>query len=132
VGVTEQRLFARVLRAGTAVSVAVLVLAFGAYVAGVAPARVPLDEMPRYWGLAVGEYLRQTGLPRGWGWLALLRHGETMTLAGVSLLTSVSIVAYLAILPGLLGRREAALALIVMAELGILMLAASGVLGARP
>ncbi len=124
----EQIIYARWLDWGTRISLAVLVATFLAYVLGVTPAALPLAEVPRFWGLPLERYLALSGAPSGWGWLAMLDKGEYQSLVGVALLGLVTVLCYLRLLPALLVRGERLQAAIVVAQVVVLLLAASGVL----
>jgi hypothetical protein len=124
----EQRLYARWLDWGTRVALAALVATFLAYVLGFSPAALPLAEVPRFWGLPLDRYLALSGWPTGWGWLRQLDKGEYQNLLGVALLGLVTVVCYLRILPALLARGERLQAAFVIAQVIVLVLAASGLL----
>ena len=124
----EQSIYARWLDWGTRISLAVLVAAFLAYVLGVTPAALPLAEVPRFWGLPLERYLALSGAPSGWGWLGMLDRGEYQSMVGVALLGLVTVLCYLRLLPALLARGERLQAAIVVAQVVVLLLAASGVL----
>jgi hypothetical protein len=124
----EQHVYARWLDWGTRISLAVLVAAFLAYVLGVTPAALPLAEVPRFWGLPLERYLALSGAPSGWGWLGMLDKGEYQSMVGVALLGLVTVLCYLRLLPALLARGERLQAAIVVAQVMVLLLAASGVL----
>jgi hypothetical protein len=124
----DQQVYARWLDWGTRISLALLVAAFLAYVFGLAPAALPLADLPRFWRLPLERYLALSGSPTGWGWLAMLDKGEYQNLVGVALLGLVTVACYLRILPLLLARRERLQAAIVVAQVAVLLLAASGLL----
>ena len=124
------RLYARWLDAATKSAFVVSVAAFLVYVLGLLPAFVPLEALPRLWGLPVDEYLRRTGAPAGWGWLELFDRGEYLNLACLALLACVTLVCYLRVLPAMLkegARLELAIA---AAQVVILAVAVSGVFAA--
>jgi hypothetical protein len=122
----EQHVYARWLDWGTRISLAVLVAAFLAYVLGITPAALPLAEVPRFWGLPLERYLALSGAPSGWGWLGMLDKGDYQNLVGVALLGLVTVACYLRVLPMLLARRERLLAGFAIAQVVVLLLAASG------
>lgn len=122
----EVRVYSVLLRVGAQVSLAVLVLTFLIYVGGFAGPRVPIDRLPSYWGLRASEYLRQTDVPSGWGWVRLVRFGDILNYVGITMLSGLTIVGYLAILPVYVRKRDSAYVLIVLAEIAILLVAASG------
>ena len=125
----EHALYARLLEIGVHTALALLILAFVAYVFGLLPEHVPVGELHKYWGLPVGEYLRQTNTPAGWGWIRLIAHADVMNLAGVALLASVAPLCMLALVPLHAARRDRAYVLITLANIAVVLLAASGLLG---
>jgi len=127
----EETLFAAVLGAGTLVSVVVLIAGFLAYVLGVVPPRVPIAELPRYWGLDAPGWLRAVGAEPGWGWLRLVAYGDFLSIVGIAMLGGVSLACYAAVLPVFLRKGDTAYAVIALLELAVLLLAASGLVVVR-
>ncbi|HZN85421.1 MAG TPA: hypothetical protein VFB53_01430 [Burkholderiales bacterium] len=125
----EQLLYARWLDWATRAGLALLVASFAAYALGLAAPFVPFEELARAWSLPVDRYRAAVGAPAGWGWLALLRHGDYMNFAGIALLALASLACTLRVLPALLVRGERALALIGLLQAAVLALAAAGVFG---
>ena len=74
------------------------------------------------------EYLRRAELPSGWGWVRLVGFGDYLNYVGIVMLASLSVLCLLAIFPLLLRRKDTAFILIVLAEIAILFVAASGLL----
>lgn len=124
----EQLLYARVLQWGARVGLGLLVLLFGLYAAAVLPPQVSLERLPALWSLPVADYLRASGTPAGWGWLALAAHGDVATLLGIVLLAGCSLPALAVLLPGYWRRRDWRYLALGAAEIGVLLLAASGTL----
>lgn len=125
---TEARRYARLLEWGTRVGVAALVLSFCGYLSGLFPALVSLERLPGLWGLPLGDYLRQTATPTGWGWLALGRKADLSNLIGIALLAGCSIPPLLGLIPLFLRQRDFTYAAICAAVVAVLLLAASGIL----
>jgi hypothetical protein len=123
-----QEVYARWLDTSTRLAFAASLLAFLLYATGLLPAFVPLDALPALWGLPVGEYLERTGVVSGWGWLGLLRFSDYASLACVALIGMVTLICYLRILPLLLRLREPLQAALVLAQVLVLLIAASGLL----
>lgn len=128
--VEEQRVYATLLRAGSHVSIGVLVLTFLLYISGLTTPRIPIDRLPQYWGLRAQDYLRLANLPNGWGWVRLIAFGDFLNFTGIVMLAGITIVCYLVILPIFLRKQDTPYILIVLAEIAILLLAASGLLAA--
>jgi len=121
-----QQIYARWLDAGTRIGFAVSLAAFLVYAGGLLQPWVPLESLPGLWGLPVDEYLRRTGAPTGWGWLALAGRGDYLNLACVALLAMVTAICYLRILPALMVLGERLQAAMAAAQILILLAAASG------
>lgn len=125
----EQLRYARLLAWGTRVGLVVLIASFAAYALGVLPAQVPVDRLPELWQHPVGRYLELTGMPTGWGWLALIDRGDVAGLAGIVILAGASLPALLALVPLFLRRGQRgdrAFAWLCVAEVAVIVLAASG------
>jgi hypothetical protein len=68
----------------TTAGFAIAVLAFLVYVSGALPAVVPLAELARYRGMAVGRFIAATGAPQGWAWLRLPGYGDALNLGAAA------------------------------------------------
>jgi hypothetical protein len=126
----EQLRYARVLSAGVQLGFVMLVVSFVIYMTGVLPPLVPLEELPRYWGLPVGEFVKATHTPTGWGWLAQLGRGDMLNILGIAVLAAISAVSTLAVLPFFARRGELAHLVISILLIAVLVLSASNVLAA--
>jgi hypothetical protein len=124
----EQERYARLLDWGTRVGLLLLVGSFVAYVSGLLPGVVPVDRLPELWSLPVAQFQARTQMPGGWGWLALLGHGDVLGLLGIALLAGVSIPCLLALVPIYAARGEKAYVAICLLEVAVVALAASGLL----
>jgi hypothetical protein len=121
-----QEIYARWLDFATRAGFAASLLAFLLYVSGAAEPFLALEALPRYWQLPVGEFLRQTGAPAGWRWLALLGSADYLNLACMALLCLVTLLCYLRVVPALLGLGERLQAALALAQVVVLLVAASG------
>lgn len=126
----EQLAYARWLDWGTRAGSAVLVLCFVVYLAGWASPLVPLEQLPQVWGLPVGQFLTATGLQPGWGWLQQAGHSDVANLVGIGVLAGCSVLCLLVLARMYLRQGDRVFAAICLAEVLVLTLAASGVLGA--
>lgn len=124
----EQLRYARWLEWGSRVGLGALVLIFLAYGLGLSEPHVPHSRLPEVWNLPVSQFLAATGLPSGWGWLAHAHRGDIANLIGIGLLTGASLLALLALLPLYLRQGERLYAGLCLAEVAVLLLAASGLL----
>jgi len=120
--------YAHLLDWGARIGVLALVLSFAAYVFGLLPPHVPLEQLPTVWDLPVDAYLQRTATPTGWGWLALAHKGDISGLIGISLLAGCSLPPLLGLIPLYLKRRDYFYTGICVLVIAVLALAASGVL----
>jgi hypothetical protein len=124
-----QERYARWLDALTKLAFAVTAAAFAAYATGLVAPSVPIAELPRLWDLPLAEYLGQTGAPTGWEWLRRVGYGDYLTYFGLCLFALVVLLCNLAIVVPLLRRGERLLGALVAAQVLVLAIAASGVVG---
>jgi hypothetical protein len=124
----EQLRYARWLDRSSRVGLALLVLGFLAYVSGAMTPHVPTHRLPEVWGLPVADYLRATGTPSGWHWVALVQRGDIVNLVGIGVLAGCSMLCLLVLLPLYLRRGDGPYAALCIAEVAVVLLAASGVL----
>ncbi|MEO5697000.1 MAG: hypothetical protein ABIQ60_07685 [Burkholderiaceae bacterium] len=121
-------IYARLIEAGTRLGLLVLVVTFAAYLTGALQPRVPLERMPELWNLPVARFVELVDSPTGWGWVALWRHGDTLSMAGIAVLTGWSALPLLALLPVYRQRGDRVYFGLCVAHVAVLMLAASGLL----
>lgn len=124
----EQRTYAVWLDLGMRIGFGLLVATFLLYVAGIVKPYVALHELPQLWGLSAVEFRRAASTPAGWGWLRLAAMGDYMNFFGVVLLATVTVPCYLRVLPIFHRTRERIFVVIVVLEVIVLSLAASGLL----
>lgn len=124
----EQLRYAQLLDWGTRIGLVVLVASFAAYVFGLLEPQVPLQRLPQLWQLPVGQFLQQTQMPTGWGWLALVFKGDMVGLLGIAILAGCSVLCLLALVPLYLKRGDKAYVLLCLAEVAVVVLAASGLI----
>jgi len=132
----EQLLYADILGKGMLIGLVLLFITFALYVFGIMPAAIPVAELSSLWNQPVHDYLVAINqnylhwehLPTGWSWLKLIRNGDFLNFIPVAILSGVTIICYLAIVPGLFKRGDKAYGIMALAEAVILTLAASGLL----
>ena len=124
----EQLRYARWLDWGTRVGLAVLVAVFVAYGAGLTTPHVPHDRLPQVWNLPVSQFLVATGSPTGWQWLSLLHRGDIANMVGIALLTGCSLLSLLVVIPVYARRGDRIFVALCVAQVAVLLLAASGLL----
>ena len=108
----------RLVRIAFGVSLVALLL----YVSGALESYVPLSALPELWRLPLAQYLERSASPTGWGWIALVRHGDYLNLVAIALFALIVLVSYLRLIPAL-PRLQAAIA---AAQVLVLLAAMSG------
>lgn len=125
----EQVSYANLLLYCSWAGIGILVLTFILYVSGILGSYIPPAQVSQYWGLSAHEFLVETGAPSGWGWLAMLRYGDYINLIGIAFLALLTILGYLVLLlPAYIRKKDLPYAAIVITEIIVLTLAASGIL----
>lgn len=126
----EQVVYATLLDHSMKIGMAVLAASFLLYVSGVVSPHVPLEQLPNYWTMPAADYLRAAGLGNGWSWLGLVHKGDFLNFVGIAFLSAVTIVCYLRILPYPVRAGDRLFAAVLLAEVAVLLLSASGILAA--
>jgi hypothetical protein len=124
----EQLVYAGVLNIGMWLGLAVLVIPFFVYISGVLPTYVPIDNLPKYWTMRVHDFNVALNAPTGWGWVSLVGKGDYLNFVGIAMLSGLTILCYLVILPILFRKKDTAYAVLAIVEVLVLSLAASGLL----
>jgi hypothetical protein len=132
----EQLLYAKVLATGMYTGLGVLLTTFVLYLTGAVEPAIPIDRLPDLWQLDVERYLEAVNvqflhhdhLLTGWGWVEVIGHGDYLNFVGIAVLSLVTLVCFLRIIPTLLRKHDYAYAVIAVLEVVILALAASGLL----
>jgi len=124
----EQMAYAGVLNIGMWLGLAVLVITFFIYLSGILPSYVPIDDLPKYWTLKVHDYNVKLNAPTGWGWAALVNRGDYLNFIGIAILSGLTILCYMVILPILIRKKDTPYVIIAIVEILVLSLAASGIM----
>ena len=124
----EQIAYAKVLNIGMWSGLALLIITFFVYISGAMPSYVPIDELPKYWTMRVHDFNVALNAPTGWGWASLIGKGDYLNFVGIAILSGLTILCYLVILPILARKKDRAYVVIAIAEVLVLSLAASGLL----
>lgn len=124
----EQFVYAKVLGTGMEIGLAALVVTFILYAADLLTPHVAVNDLPLVWKMPVREYLAVTGIHAGWSWLGMIGKGDFINFIGIAFLAGITIPCYLAILPGLIRKKDTILTVVALLEITVLVLAASGVL----
>ena len=124
----EQLAYANFLGIVSWISLGILVILFFVYVSGILPNVVDFERIPEFWKLRASDFIHEANSPTGWGWVPLLDHGDMLPYIGIVLLAGMTILSYLRVLPIFLKKKERPYVIIILIELGVLIMAASGIL----
>jgi hypothetical protein len=125
----HEKAYARWLAVGGRIGFVALVISFFIYLFGIIPPGIPPTELPRYWSLPVADYLAATHAPTGWNWVWRLPQGDVLNFVGVAILGATSIACYFRLIVDYVREKDWLYVAICVAQIGVLLLAASGVLG---
>jgi len=126
----EQLAYAKLLDFGMKLGLLALIITFVVYLSGLFAPYIPVNDLPRYWGMSVHDYLKATGIHTGWSWLGMLGKGDFLNFVGIAFLAGVTILCYLRILPILFRKKDTVYGILAILEVLVLVLAASGILKA--
>ncbi|MDQ7835028.1 MAG: DUF1634 domain-containing protein [Humidesulfovibrio sp.] len=125
----EQVTYANMLFYGCWGGLALMAVTYLLYVFGIITPHVPLEKVPLLWSQPVGTYLELGNVPTGWGWSVLIAKGDFLNFLGIVLLAGMTIVCYIPLIPAFLKRKELVFAALALAEIIVLLFAASGIVG---
>lgn len=121
--------YSRLLEGGALVALVVMLVTYVLYAGEVVPSNVPPGRVSEHWGHAPEAYAEAASLHGGWGWITRLGQGECLSRLGPALLGIVTIICLAVALPVFLKKRDWAFAAIIAAEVAVLALSASGLIG---
>jgi hypothetical protein len=124
----EQMAYAGVLNVGMWLGLLILVITFFIYLSGVLPSFVPINDLPKYWSMRVHDFNVTLNAPTGWGWAAMVGNGDYLNFIGIAILSGLTILCYIVILPILIRKKQTAYVIIAIIEVLVLSLAASGIM----
>ena len=125
----EQVTYANMLFYGCWGGLALMAVTYLLYVFGIITPHIPLNQIPLMWSEPVGTYLELGKVPTGWGWSVLIMKGDFLNFLGIVLLAGMTIVCYIPLIPVFLKRKEFVFAGLALAEILVLLFAASGIVG---
>lgn len=125
----EQILYAHLLNKSMLVGLLGLIVSFIIYAAGILEPIIPLAEVQNYWVMPVKDYLAKSGIHAGWAWLGNIGYGDMLNFLPIAFLSAITIFCYIAIIPGLLRKKDTAFVALAIIEVIVLVVAASGILG---
>lgn len=124
----EQLKYSKILDMGMKVGLLALIITFVIYLTGILTPHIPVNDLPKYWGMSVHKYLEATGIHPGWAWLGMIGKGDFLNFIGIAFLAGVTVICYIAIIPILFRKKDTVYGMIAIVEVLVLVLAASGIL----
>lgn len=126
----EQIKYANLLLYGSWLGIVVLGITFILYATGIMPSYIDPSQMHNFWGMKASAYLEAANVPQGWGWLLMVKYGDFLPMVGIAFLGGLTVIGYLILLPAYLSKKDRVYSVIVVLEIAVLVLAASGILKA--
>jgi hypothetical protein len=126
----EQKLYGKILDIGMKIGLAGIIVSFFVYVTGILAPKIPVAEVSNYWGMKSHDYLKAAKIESGWSWLGMYKHGDFLNFFPIAFLSGITIVCFIAIIPILLRKKDTPYALIAIAEVIVLLAAATGLVSA--
>ena len=125
----EQIRYANLLFFGCWGGLLLLFITYSLYVSGIMNPHIPLNEVSKYWGMSVDEYLHIAHVPHGWGWMSMVGKGDFLNFIGVAFLAGLTIIGFLTLVPAYIKKKDFIFAVLCMLEVIVLTVAASGIFG---
>jgi hypothetical protein len=125
----EQITYANLLFYGSWGAIAILMVTFFLYVTGVFESYIPINEVSQYWSMPVSQYVHEANIPIGWGWATLLGKGDFLNFIGIALLAGMTIFCFIIILPYYVKQKDIPFVVLIILEVLVLCLGASGLMG---
>jgi hypothetical protein len=124
----EQTHYADILEKGARFGLLCLFITFPLYIFDIVPPHTPLQKVSDDWALDAEHYCAATHIHVGWGWVSMLGKGDFLNFVGITILAGVTAACYLGMIPQLLKRKDLIYTVLVLLQLAVLALAASGIL----
>ncbi len=125
----EQITYANILFYGSWLGIFIMVITYVIYITGAVDPYIPISKLPDYWSMPADHFTQKADVPVGWGWFGLLGTGDFLNFIGITLLGALTIIGYLVLIPAYIRLKDVPFVLITIAEVLVLVLAASGILG---
>ncbi len=123
-----QLFYGRVIAWGAKLGFGLLLLTFLVYIFGLLPPYVSFDSLPHYWSFSDDYYREMARIQPGWSWLQMLQYGDFLTYLPMAMLAAVTIIGYLAVVGKFFRRGETILGIMIIIQIALLTVAASGIL----
>jgi hypothetical protein len=130
-GVTLRR-YASILQVAARIGLVLLLVTFVLYASGAVSPHVAISDLPSTWSLRSSEYIQQTGGYTGWQWIRALHCSDALNMAAIAVLAGVSMLCLVCVVPVLARNHDRIYLLLVLIQIAVLILAASGIFTRGP
>ena len=125
----EHRVYATVLAYASMIGFALLFITAVIYFFGILPPSVPLEEIHKSWSLSLQEYQERQRPLAPWEWVMLISKADYLAYVPVAFLGMTTVIGYIWIFPIFLKKKKYIYLGIVCAELIVLILSITGLVG---
>lgn len=122
----RRRVYADGMELGVRIGIIGLTIGYALYLMGILAPHVPIEKLMANWHRPAAELILACQVNTGWAWVLDVRESDYLNLLLIAYLASVTIVCCVRLLPFLFRERNLPLLLITVAQLAVLLLAASG------
>ncbi len=126
----SQLVYSRVLHWTSTFGIAFVAVAFAVYVFELLPLKVSIQDIVHNWHLGAGELNQTFKLPTGWGWISDILKGDILSFASIVYISGVTIICLAAVIAVFLEEKNMIYAIIAILQILVLVVAASGFVGA--
>ena len=127
-GTEEQLIYASILDKSMKVGLTVLCITFIVYISGILKPYIAINDLPKWWGLSLHDYLNASKINTGWSWLGMIGKGDFLNFIGIVFLAGITVICYIAVIPIFLKKKDIVYFILCLLEVIVLVLAASGIL----
>ncbi len=124
----EQLAYENILKLGIQAGLLILLVSFIIYLTGILAPHVPLNDLPKYWGMSAKQYIATNNMHTGWLCLSMISKGDLLNFVGIAFLAGVTILCHIRIIPVFFRKKDTVYGVLAIIEVLILLVAASGIL----
>lgn len=122
-----QKRYARILYWVAAIGQMLVVVGYILYLSKLLPTATPIETITQAWHLSAAEFTDELGMETGWNWLRKLGYGDIISYGAIVLLALGTNICLLAAGVSFLQEKNGKYALIVILQIVVLLIAASGI-----
>jgi hypothetical protein len=127
----ENQIFGETVKMLYGTGLALMIIFFLGFLLGLPPSMVNPVTCSLNWHKPLAEYLSAVGSPSGWRWNSASPGSDTLIFASLVFILSVSGLSYLRLIPVLGKKIRGIMVLLIILQIGVLVLSASGLLHPR-